>query len=161
MRPWWKKKGLQLRTKMTSNAKLYWRWQQILETSDHQNSNARKNQWVELSTDLHKLYNFGRDQDGRYQASSCGEWRASISRWNIKNSFIWNIRLLVIQRRGKVWQFPLRLFFQRKIFHWDLDRKNEACSYEWQMKVSLNVEKRNLKRCFFGSFGLSGFWSNE
>ena len=49
-----------------------------------------KTPWFVLSIDFHKFQVFGRDQDGRYQASSYGELRVSISRWNNMNSIIWN-----------------------------------------------------------------------
>ena len=51
-----------------------------------------KIQWFDLPKDLHKFQIFGKDQDGRYQASSYGELRVSISRMNIMNRIIWNIR---------------------------------------------------------------------
>ena len=56
-----------------------------------------KDQWFDLSIVFHKFHVFGRDQDGRYQASSYGELRVSISRWNIINSIIWNFGKPVIQ----------------------------------------------------------------
>ena len=40
---------------MTLNAKINQKYYQILELSDYQDSRARKNQWFDLSTDLHKF----------------------------------------------------------------------------------------------------------
>ena len=97
--------------------------------------------------------NSSRYETGRYQASSYGELRVSISRWNVKNSNIWNIRLSAFQCNLKK-----RHFFRGEWLHttealnWHSHRRNEACTYVRQMRMSLNIEKNFWKRFFFGIF---------
>ena len=54
-----------------------------------------KSQGFDLTKDIHKSQIFGRDQDGRYQASSYGKLRVS----NIIKCKIWNIGSSVFQSK--------------------------------------------------------------
>ena len=68
---------------------------------DYQDSDARKNLWFNWSIELQEFQVFGRDQDGRYQASSYGEIGVSISRRNNKNSQIWSSGKSVFQCKSQ------------------------------------------------------------
>ena len=61
----------------------------LLEFSEYQPSDARKNRSPGLSFNLHKFLDVVRDQHARYQQSIYGEMAVSISRWNIKGSILW------------------------------------------------------------------------
>ena len=79
----------------------------------------------------------------------------------IINSVTWNIGRSETQWHEQNRQYYHReSFYNWKAFHWDSDKRNEACSYGWQRRMSLNVEK-NYSKVFFGKFGLSGLWCNE
>ena len=107
----------------------------------------------QLSTDLHKLQIFGRNRDGRNQASRYGLLGVSISRWNIINSSIWNIGLSVFHCKKQTQHFFHReRFLNLKVFDWDLDERNEACSYGWQMRMSFNIEKIYFWDVFLWNF---------
>ena len=41
----------------------------------------------------------------------------------------------------KTIKIPSRMFLRIKIFDWDLDSKNGACSYRWQRSISNKTEK--------------------
>ena len=102
-----------------------------------------KNQWFDMSIDFHKFQVVGRDQNGRYQASSYGESRVLTSRWSIIKSIIWIIGRSVFQRKEQKRQYYHRECFQKiKSFLWYFDRRNEACSYGWQRRMSLNDEQK-------------------
>ena len=106
--------------------------------------------------------NSSRYETGIYQASSYGELRVSISRWNLKNSNIWNIGLSVFQCNLKNRQFFRGEWLHTKeALNWHSHRGNEACTYVRQLRMSLNIEKNYWKRFFFGIFGLSRFWCTE
>ena len=55
-----------------------------------------------------KFQVFGRGQDGSYQAYSYGELRVLVSRWNIINTIINNIGLLVFQYKEENGQYFYR-----------------------------------------------------
>ena len=84
----------------------------------------RKTQWFDKSRVFHTIQLFGRHQDGRHRTPNYEDLRVSISRWNILKS----------------------------IFHWHFDRRNEACTYYWQRKMCLNVEKTELLRGILWKF---------
>ena len=71
-----------------------------------------KNQWFDLSIDFDKFQVLGRDQDGRYEPSTHGELRVSLSKGNITNSTTWNIGRSVFQCKEKS-----RHYYHRERFH--------------------------------------------
>ena len=113
------------------------------------------------STSIHQVQAAGRDQDARYQASSYRELGVSITWWNVLTSFNWKIGSSVLQCKEQNRQnFRRGCFYNSKIFDWDPDRRNAACIPKWQMRMSLNIEKK-FNNKFFGNFRLSGCWCNE
>ena len=101
-----------------------------LETSDYQDADTRENQCIDLSIDLHNIRVFGRDQDGRCQASSYGQLRVPVSRWNIIIGNIWNIGLSLIQcKEQNRHYFQRECFYNGRFFEWDFDWRHEARSY--------------------------------
>ena len=72
-----------------------------------------KNQWFDMSIDFHKFQVVGRDQNGRYQASSYGESRVLISRRSIIKSIIWIIGRSVFQSKEQNRQYNHRECFQK------------------------------------------------
>ena len=123
----------------------------FLKFWDNQDSDARQNindllrQWTFTSLKLL----FGRDRDGRYQTSSYGELRVSISRWNIINSIIWTNGRSVLQWTEQSRQHFHRVcFYNWKAFDWDIGRKNGARWYGWQTRISLKVEKNYYWEAF-------------
>ena len=106
----------------------------------------QKIQWFDFSADLNTFRASGRDHDGRYQASVYKKSGVLISRWNVIDGIIWNIGLSVFQFKAKTRQvFHRESFHNCKVFDWDLDWRNEACSHGWQIRMSLNIEKNYWK----------------
>ena len=92
---------------------------------------------------------FQQKQGAKYQDSSYGEFRVSKSRWNIIDNLFWNIGRSVYECREENWSFlHWESFCNKKSFDWYFDRGIEACSYGWQLKMNLNVEKNYLWRLF-------------
>ena len=89
---------------ITSNS-IFWRFRAIKILM-----RGRK-QWFDLSIDMHKFKVFDKYQDRRYQASSYGELRVSLSRWNIINSVIWDIWLSVFHCKHQNRQYTQRKCF--------------------------------------------------
>ena len=89
--------------------------------------------WFDLTKEFYRFYFVGRDQEGRYKASSYGESKFSLTRWNIISSIIWIIGGSEFQCKEQNPQYYHREGFDNKrIFSWDFVRKNEAYGYGWR-----------------------------
>ena len=121
----------------------------------------QENQGFNLSINLHKFQIFGREQGGRYEASSYGKLKASISRWNIIKSNIWNIGLSVFECTDQNWQnfnpdvsTNNNVLIQTIIEKWSLQLcMTDEDEFEHHAEVLIGV--------FFGKFKQSGFWCND
>ena len=123
-------------------------------------TDARKNQWFDSSTDLHKFQAFSGDE--RYQASTYGEKTISISSWTIINGIIWNNGPSVFQVKEQIDSISNEdVSKTKKVLTESLieETKPVVTGDKWGW---ISKSKKKLLIGFFsGNFALSGFWFNK